>query len=309
MKGRGGQSARAMAETKITKNAIAMTRGIVGVLAISLLPMRLCGASYYTERPDDSNVVELNSRQFPGLHADGLADDTAILQRAIDQASGAGKVLLIPPGRYLISKTIGVPPETRLIGFGGQRPVFVLGAHTPGYGANAPQYVIWFTGGGGGRRRRAGSGGLSDANPGTFYSGLLNVDFEIQDGNPAAVAIRGHFAQHGVIAHVDFNVGSGFAGMDAGGNEAEDLLFHGGGFGIITAGTSPSWQYTLLDSSFDGQRKAAFETRNTGLTPTRDSFENLPTAIAIDENQPERLWMKNCLLQNISGPAIIIGEE
>ena len=31
-----------------------------------------------------------------------------------------------------------------------------------------------------------------DASPGTFYSALTNVDFEIQDGNPGTVGVRAH---------------------------------------------------------------------------------------------------------------------
>jgi sugar lactone lactonase YvrE len=283
-------------------------RVAIFILAVLFAPLAR-GASYYASKPDDANLVVLNKDRFPGLHADGVGDDTNIIQQAVNLASSHGQVLLVPQGRYLISRMIGVPPSTRLLGFGAIRPVFVLGAHTAGYDKAPPKYMIWFSGG---RQRRYGntaSPGLPDANPGTFYDGLSNIDFEIGDGNPAAVAIRAHYAQHGVIAHVDFNIGSGYAGIDAVGNEAEDLHFHGGDFGIVAAGTSPSWQFTLLDSSFNGQRIAAMKTHNTGETLVRDSFENIPTAVSIDPNQAERLWMKDCRLVNISGPALIVGEE
>ena len=175
--------------------------------------------------------------------------------------------------------------------------------------------MVWFSGRGGSTTQRsapnAGSVGtsFSDATPGTFYSGLSNIDFEIQEGNPAAVAIRAHFAQHGIISHVDFHIGSGYAAMDQIGNFADDLHFIGGDYGIVTGGTSPSWQYTLLDSSFDGQRIAAFKTHNTGLTLLRNHFSNMPAVIAIDQDRPERLWMKDCRFSNIIGSALIIGDE
>ena len=108
---------------------------------------------------------------------------------------------------------------------------------------------------------------------------------------------------------MNFNIGSGYAAMDEVGNEAEDLHFSGGDYGIVTTATSPSWQYTLLDSTFEGQRIAAFKTHNTGLTLVRDEFKNMPTVVSIDENDGERLWMKNCRLENITGPAVIVGEE
>ncbi|MGN6370942.1 MAG: glycosyl hydrolase family 28-related protein [Phycisphaerae bacterium] len=279
------------------------------------------GPSYFPMKPDDSSLLVLDKQAFPSLHADGVTDDSAALQDAIDQAASHRLVLLVPQGRYAITRTIAVPPSTRLIGFGAHRPVFILPPRTPGYQSDAPKYMVWFSGG---RTRNpslrpvtkptAGKGGavgaaFPDASPGTFYSGLINIDFEIQPGNPAAAAIRCHFAQHGIIAHCDFELGDGYAGLDAVGNEAEDLHFHGGQYGIVTAGTSPSWQYTLLDSSFDHQRVAAFKTHNTGLTLIRDSFHDLPTAIAIDDGQIERLWMKSCSLDHISGPAIGIGSE
>ena len=42
---------------------------------------------------------------------------------------------------------------------------------------------------------------------GTFYSAVSNVDFRIDKGNPQAVAIRAHFAQHGFINHCDIRIG------------------------------------------------------------------------------------------------------
>ena len=86
---------------------------------------------------------------------------------------------------------------------------------------------------------------------------MSNIDFEIGDGNPAAVAVRFHVAQHSYLSHMDFHLGSGLAGAHQIGNEAEDLRFYGGRYGILTEKTSPAWQFTLIDSVFEGQREAA----------------------------------------------------
>ena len=56
--------------------------------------------------------------------------------------------------------------------------------------------MIWFKGGLAQEGRKP-----SDAGAGTFYSAVSNVDFRIDKGNPQAVAIRAHFAQHGFINH------------------------------------------------------------------------------------------------------------
>ncbi len=89
-----------------------------------------------------------------------------------------------------------------------------------------------------------------------FYSAMSNVDFEIGNGNPAAIGIRFHVAQHCYLAHMDFHIGSGLAALKDIGNEAEDLHFYGGDYGIITQKPSPGWQFTLLDSTFEDQRKS-----------------------------------------------------
>ena len=129
---------------------------------------------------------------------------------------------------------------------------------------------------------------------------MSNIDFEIGDGNPAAIAIRFHVAQHAYLSHMDFHIGSGLAALTQVGNEAEDLHFYGGRYGILTEKTSPAWQFTLIDSVFDGQREAAIREHEAGLTLIRDTFRNVPTAIDIDPHYSDELWVKDCRFENIS---------
>lgn len=273
--------------------------------------------SFYTARPDDPSAVVLTKEQFPELHADGVGDDSVALQNAIGQAAGSGHVLLIPEGRYRISRTIGIPASTRVIGFGVKRPVILLGANTPGYTNHdeAPKYMIWFSSGFGGGRQGAREqpsqvdSSFGDANPGTFYSALANVDIEIGEGNAAAAGIRSHYAQHCYIAHVNFHIGSGFAGIDAVGNEAEDLHFFGGDYGIVTGKPSPSWPFALVDATYEGQRIAAIKTEEGGLTLIRNQFTHVATAISVNPDRAEELWMKDCRFEDITGPALIISDE
>lgn len=280
----------------------------------------LWGASYYTLRPDDQQAVYL-VRGNHGVHGDGIADDSNAIQQAIDkvQETTVQGIVFIPEGRYRISKTIFVWPGIRLIGYGANRPVFVLGKNTPGY-QDGMGYMVMFTGNrpGQGNRRRRGTqltgivppnDRISDANPGTFYSAMSNIDFEIQEGNPAAVGIRFHVAQHCYLAHMDFHIGSGLAGLHDVGNEAEDLHFYGGQYGIMTRKPSPGWQFTLLDSTFEGQGQAAIKEHEAGLTLIRDHFKNVPTAISIDPGYADELWVKDARFEDISGPAIVISNE
>jgi sugar lactone lactonase YvrE len=278
------------------------------------------GVSYYPLRLDDPKAVYLTKPGFP-VQGDGQADDSAALQAAIDrvqETTGEG-ILFVPEGRYRITRTIYVWPGIRVIGYGARRPVILLPDRTPGYqqGVGA---MIFFAGFRAGQFRGfripapppgpvPPNPSIADANPGTFYSAMSNIDIEIGDGNPAAVAVRAHFAQHGYLSHMDFRLGSGLAGIHDAGNAGEDLHFHGGRYGILTRKPSPAWQYTLVDSTFDGQREAAIRENEAQLTIVRCAFRNVPTAIAIDKDYSDWLWVKESRFENITGPAVIVSNE
>jgi len=138
---------------------------------------------------------------------------------------------------------------------------------------------------------------------------VSNIDIEIDEGNPGAVGIRAHYAQHCFLAHMDFHIGSGLAGIHDGGNVAQDVHFYGGEFGIWTGKPSPGWQFTVIDSTFEGQRQAAIREHEAGLTLIRPQFKNVPTAISIDPQYSDELWLKDARLENVSAPAVIISNE
>ena len=163
-----------------------------------------------------------------------------------------------------------------------------------------------------GSRARGGEmrdGSVPDANPGTFYSAMANIDFEIQSGNPGAVCVRARYAQHCFLAHMDFYLGDALAAIHEGGNVVEDAHFHGGVHGVWTSRPSPGWQFTMIDCSFDGQREAAILEREAGLTLIRPHFNHVPTAVEIEPDWSDELWIKDAQLEDISGPAFIFGVE
>jgi hypothetical protein len=264
----------------------------------------LFGSSYYPARLDDQKAVYLTRDHFP-VNGDGIADDSDALQQAINQVQETTNqgILFVPAGRYRLTKTIYIWPGIRLIGFGVERPTLVLTRNTPGF-QNGPAYMVFFAGG-----RSATNATPRDASPGTFYSAMSNIDIEIQDGNPGAVGIRAHYAQHCFLAHMDFHIGSGLAGIHDGGNVAEDVHFYGGQYGIWTRKPSPGWQFTVIDATFEGQREAAIREHEAGLTLIRPQFKNVPTAISIDSPYSDELWLKDGRMENVSGPALIISNE
>src|ERR1700761_4468058 len=197
---------------------------LLALLASLLITSACSAASTYPTRLDDGAAVYLTAEEFHA-HGDGKQDDSDAIQAAIDklQSSKGEGIVFVPEGRYRITRTIYLWPGIRVIGYGAQRPVFVLGENTPGY-QDGIAYIFFFAGA---RPRPAGSRPLPfhfpptprgvvppsravpDANPGTFYSAVSNVDFEIGPGNLGAVAIRFHSAQHSFLSHIDFSIGSG----------------------------------------------------------------------------------------------------
>uniref|UniRef100_Q024F0 SMP-30/Gluconolaconase/LRE domain protein n=1 Tax=Solibacter usitatus (strain Ellin6076) TaxID=234267 RepID=Q024F0_SOLUE len=267
-----------------------LKRILAGLIAAAVLP----AASYYTLRLEDSKAVYLT----PG---DGAADASDTIQQAIDkvQAAAGEGIVFVPEGRYRLTKTVYIPAAIRLIGYGATRPVFVLGPNTPGYQDPANEkYMIFFSG-----------RGRGEAGAGTFYSGMSNIDLEVLAGNAGAVGVRGKYAQHCILAHMDFRIGSGLAGVHETGNVMEDVSFHGGQYGIWTGTPSPGWQLTLVDARFEGQREAAIREKAAGLTLVRPHFRSVPTAISIDAGSHEELWVKDARFEDISGPAVIVSLE
>ncbi len=251
------------------------------------------------------------------------------IQRALDQAAehGGGGVVFLPSGRYRISRTLLIWPGIRLFGTGATRPVLVLGRNTPGFQHGVGSMVV-FTGARRGDNARGDLGRIElprvpfpppsvvpfdpriwDANPSTFYSAMSNVDIEIGAGNPAATAVRFRIAQHGFLSNMDFHLGSGFAGIYQAGNAVHHLSFHGGRYGIVTEKTSPAWPFTVIDATFEGQKKAAIREHEAGLTLVNVAMRNVPVGVEIDRGYGDWLWGKDVRFEHVRQAAVVISNE
>lgn len=261
-------------------------------------------SSIYTEKMEDELAVYFTPENFD-IKNDGSVDVSDALQSAVNKIQETVRygIVFIPEGRYRISKTIYLWKGVRLIGYGKERPHFVLEKNTPGF-QEEKKYLFHFVS----DRSRRGNF-IQDANAGTFYTGIKNINISIAEGNPSAIAVRFHAAQHCFLSHIDFRLNKGNIGVEDICNEIEYCRFFGGDYGIKTGKTAPGWQALVLDCYYEQQAKAAVKTEEAGLMLIRNHIKQTQTAVEIPENRTEELWISDSRFENLSQPAIIIGNE
>ncbi len=282
---------------------------LLGMICTQLYAVQL--NSIYPLKPNDSEAFYFTPENYP-IKADGKMDVSDALQAAINQVKKEKNfgILFIPEGKYKISKTIYIPTAIRLIGYGKNRPEFILAKNSPGFQEEVAddkgkaKYMFWFTGAvvKEGEKPR-------DAGASTFYSAMSNINLRIEDGNPHAVALRTHFAQHSFISYVAVYIGKGKAGLFDVGNELENVAFYGGDYGIYTTKGSPGWPVMMVDSYFEGQRVAALRCQESGLAMVNLYAKNVPAVFDIDPNYCDKLFLENSYFENVSGPAVVITNE
>ena len=260
------------------------------------------GISFYKEEIRDCNAVYF-TEEFFNVKNDGSIDVSNELQNAIKTVvdkAGYG-VLFIPEGEYLLSKTIYVPKAVRLIGYGDNRPHFILKDNAEGFNEPHPEnkggfkYLFWFV-----NELKENEAEIADANPGTFYSAISNINVSLGQGNEYAVAFRTHYAQHCFINHIDINVQSGMAGIYDVGNEMEDIYINGGKYGIITTKCSPGWPFVMVDTRFFGQTVGAIKTREAGFNIIRTHCVNTAKFIEVDDDYFEKIYIENSVFEDMN---------
>ena len=82
-------------------------------------PILYKGLSFYSRsKPQYGNtgIESVMSIRAMGAIGDGKADDTEAVQKAIAMAASSGNLLFVDHGVYKVTKTIYVPPGTRMVG-------------------------------------------------------------------------------------------------------------------------------------------------------------------------------------------------
>ncbi len=267
--------------------------------------------SIYQSCLEDEKVFVVSGKDGLELES-GKIEISDVLQKTlyhVKQKYGYG-IVMLQEGDYYINKTIFIPRGVRLFGFGLKRPKITLLKNAEGFCSNGvhsiknSKYMFWFTANMPETEEEA-----EDANPGTFYSALSNIDFEIEAGNNNAVVIRANFAQNCYVSFCHFEIGDGLAGIHSVGNEMEQLSFSGGDWGIYTGKCSPGWPFVLTDCYFKKQRKSGILCTQSGMTIVRVGFEHIPVGVESMDGYWDKVIMKDCYFSNLSIGLLIASEK
>lgn len=184
-----------------------------GALAIGSLLLLAPGrgaVGYEVAYPDHPNVVDVTRPPY-GAKGDGTTDDTAALQKAINEHTGHGRILYFPPGTYLVSDTLTWPKrfnghenwgKTTLQGRSAGTSVIRLkdGTFTD---PKRPKAVMW-------------CGGFGSAD--WFHNHVQGLTFSVGRGNPGAVGLQFYANNYGAVRHcaIVSEDGQGEVGLDLG---------------------------------------------------------------------------------------------
>ena len=180
----------------------------------ALLLPHFCPALLPSEEPvafpEHANVVRVTRPPY-NAKGDGVSDDTAALQLAINENTGLGRVLYFPPGTYLVSATLNWPRKwngrenwgyTWLQGQSPGKCVIRLkdGTFTD---PKKPESMMW-------------CGGFGSAD--WFHNHVQGLTFDVGKGNPGAVGLQFYSNNYGAVRDCRFvsQDGQGAVGLDLG---------------------------------------------------------------------------------------------
>jgi len=158
--------------------------------------------------PEHPNVVHVTRAPYLAK-GDGVTDDTAALQKAINENTGRGRILYFPAGTYLISDTITWPKRfndgdnwgfTMLQGQAASKCIIRLKNNTF-TDPKKPQAMMW-------------CGGFGSAD--WFHNHIQGLTFNVGKGNPSAIGLQFYANNYGAVRHcaIVSEDGQGEVGLD-----------------------------------------------------------------------------------------------
>jgi hypothetical protein len=247
----------------------------------------LCPTAVASDRivfPDDPSVIDV--RKHCGATGDGKADDTAALQKALDDSCGpkAGKtkIVYLPNGTYRLTGTLVVNKGKTGSGLG----AWVYGETRDGVVLKLDDKVkgvksVLLT--------HPTDEGKTSAN--WFFRNLRNFTIDVGD-NPTTDGIRYMATNQGIIKNVTIrgngNVGinAGFIG-ESGPNTVQDVLIRG-----FDTGVKSAWVYgqTLSRVTIQDCRTVGVSVVANVMAIEALTVENTPQALFVDYPNDWTWW-------------------
>jgi len=161
--------------------------------------------------PPDAGIVDVKA--VYGAKGDGVTDDTAAIQKAIDEVKGIPDALYFPNGTYLVSNSVGIfngkaHSRDRFLTYQGQSEagtVIRLKDNCPGFGDSSKPKIVFSV------YEGQGTGDV-------MHSYVRNLTVDVGRGNPGAVGLRFMSNNSGAMYHVTVRSsdpkGAGRLGLD-----------------------------------------------------------------------------------------------
>lgn len=228
--------------------------------------------------PPSTSVIDVTAPPY-GAKGDGTTDDTAALQKALDDIMGLHKVLYFPNGTYLVSATLNWSNKNSAKqaawGFNwlqGQNPrkaVIRLKDKTFTDPAN-PKAIMW-------------CGGFGSAD--WFHNYIQGVTFDVGRGNPGAVGLQFYSNNTGAVRNVAVvsQDGQGEVGLDLAHRDmngpllVRDVEVRGFAIGVRTGRAVNSQTFENLTLS--GQTRFGFDNEGQAISIRRMKSENSVPAV------------------------------
>ncbi len=226
--------------------------------------------------PTDAGIVDVTKAPY-FAKGDGKADDTAAIQRALDDHPNQGAIVYLPNGIYLISDTLhwphggnpgGEEKETVLQGQSRAGTVIQLRDACPGFGSARPPKAVIYTG-----KRPAQR----------FGNEIHNLTVDTGAGNPGACGIQFIANNQGGVYDVSIvsGDGQGVIGLDLGYTDEQgpclikNVLVRGFDLGVhvATSVDSETLEHVTLEYQNragirnDGQPCTVRDLRSVGTVP------------------------------------------